>query len=317
MCSEHMSRLFTVEEIKEHNGTIIRIQGENGERILKGSRELMCSESKSIINSNFAVYIQIDRDDQFNIRKVYVGKSSDVPNRNNQHNRTDDYDWQELIVMYIAEHDDDIDHFQESEVSYVEAMLIKDLLDNNPALAQNGRRESLHIPTAKASRLYSFVKKVLPILGYRIFEPLPGYEKPVITSVNKINKIDGDEKTDSKLNDIIFTLKRSRGADAKGHFSDEGFVVQKGSKICSSPPPTVDNSIELKLKQLIDDHIIDPTTMEYLENYTHKSASEAATIINRQHINATINWISKEGTLKEVRSRFESKRLRFTRTVYS
>lgn len=312
-----MSRLFTVEEIKEHNGKIIRIQGENGERILKGSRELMCSASKSIINSNFAVYIQIDRDDRFNIRKVYVGKSSDVPSRNNHHNRTDDYDWQELIVMYIAEHDDDIDHFQESEVSYVEAMLINDLLDNNKNLAQNERRESSHIPTAKASRLYSFVKKVFPILGYHIFEPSPRCEKPTITSNNEINKVDNDKGAHSELTNIIFTLKRSRGANAKGHFSDGGFVVQKGSKICSSPPPTIDDSIELKLKQLIDDHVVDPITMEYTKDYVHRSASEAAIIINRQQINATIHWVSNEGTLKEVKSRFGSKRLRFDRIIWS
>ena len=103
-----------------------------------------------------------------------------------------------------------------------------------------------------------------------------------------------------------FFIKATRGADAQGEPTSDGFLVYKGSKIATSTVPSITNNFKRLRNELIDSGLIiqKDDEFEISDDYIFSSPSTAAVIVLGRNANGLTEWKRRDGTtLKE----FESK----------
>ena len=102
-----------------------------------------------------------------------------------------------------------------------------------------------------------------------------------------------------------FFIKATRGADAQGEPTSDGFVVFQGSKIATSIVPSFTESFKRLRNQLIDNEVIGKQNgiLVFLEDHVFSSPSTAAMIIMGRNANGLTEWKLKSGkTLKAFES---------------
>ena len=103
----------------------------------------------------------------------------------------------------------------------------------------------------------------------------------------------------------LFYIKSTRGADARGEPTSDGFVVLKGSKVAISTVPSITQNFSRFRDELIISGVITESNgiMEISEDYVFSSPSTAAVIVMGRNANGLTEWKLKTGTsLKEFES---------------
>lgn len=215
--------------------------------------------------------------------QVYLGEAEEILKRLNQHLIQKDF-WNEAIVFVSKD-----DNLNKAHIKYVENRLYQ--------IAKSMGRyrvDNLSVPTqsaisepdrAEMEEFIANIRLLVNTLGHKLFE-----EKRE-TGIKK--KVD------------VFTIraaKGTRGADAQGIQSTEGFVVFKGSMAASETVPSTSDQT-LKLRQtLFDRGILTKAhdSLEFTEDYIFSSPSTAAAVVMGRPANGTIEWKLSDGTtLKE------------------
>lgn len=138
------------------------------------------------------------------------------------------------------------------------------------------------ISEAEQAELEEFlynIKLLTASLGHRIFEEL----KETIEVAGK--------------KEVIFSCKSGNGADAKGTFSTEGFVVFKDSIFVSTNQPSMHEGYKQQKEKLIQDG----TLVQYNGNFklqkhfTFSSSSRAAQIVLGRSASGPIEWKTQDG----------------------
>jgi hypothetical protein len=134
------------------------------------------------------------------------------------------------------------------------------------------------------------IKILINTLGHKVFE-----EKREI-------------KTTQQAEKDTFYIKATRGADAQGEPTTDGFVVFKGSKIASKLVPSLRDNFKRLREQLIDNKEIKKKngTLEFCEDYVFSSPSTAAVIVMGRNANGLTEWRLKDGTTLKT---FESEKV--------
>jgi len=108
-------------------------------------------------------------------------------------------------------------------------------------------------------------------------------------------KLAEDSSEEVEKDRTFFFCKSKSGGDAKGYFTDDGFVVVKGSKVspeCSSK--TFTNSIYKKVfDKLVEDAVI--VDYVFLKDYTFQSPTAAADVVLQSYVSGTEYWIDANG----------------------
>lgn len=225
------------------------------------------------------VYFLIGFDDQKDNFRVYVGETENCIKRLKEHNKEQDF-WSQALVFTK------VDIFTKTHVKYLEWYCHKKILKANRYILENSNKPSkTHINEPMEADLldiYSTLEILTSTLGHPIFD-------------SKIKSTDIADIYICKVRDIL----------ARGQYTNEGFVVFKGSQATKEIKPKSiwpssikkrNNLMESGVLKLIEDKLI------FQDDCIFPSPSAAATIIKGHEANGWVEWKreSDSKTLDEV-----------------
>ena len=239
-----------------------------------------CSDREDLVNTG--VYLLFGKDEE-DTDQVYIGEAESILKRLNQHLTERDF-WNEAIIFISKD-----ENLNKAHIKYLENRLYE--------IAKSSKRykiENMITPTQSSisesdreemEEFIENIKMLVSMLGHKVF-----------TEKREIKP---------KYKQDIFFIKATRGADAQGEPTSDGFVVFKGSKASVSTVDSITKNFINLRQQLIDKEIIkfNGDIMEFPEDYIFSSPSSAATIVLGRNANGLTEWKLSSGmTLKEYES---------------
>lgn len=213
--------------------------------------------------------------------QVYIGEAESILKRLNQHLTQKDF-WHEAIIFISKD-----DNLNKAHIKYLE-----NRLHETAVIADRYKIENSVVPTqssisesdkAEMEEFIENVKLLVNTLGHKVF-------------------VEKREHKTLLQKQFTFSIKATRGADAIGEATSEGFVVFKGSKASATTVTSISPSF-LKLRNsLIDKGImtLSGDVYEFKEDYIFSSPSSAAVIVMGRNANGPLEWKLPTGqTLRE------------------
>lgn len=235
---------------------------------------------------NTGLYLLFGKD-EIGIDKVYIGEAESVLKRLSQHLTQKEF-WNEAIVFVSKD-----ENLNKAHVKYLENRLYESAvkvnrykLDNNTVPTQSSISES---ETAEMEEFIGNVKILVNTLGHKVFE-------------------DKRESVGGKKSKSTFHIKATRGANASGELTSDGFVIFEGSEIAHSTVPSITKSIEEQRNRIVNsESVTNKDGRLYLnEDYVFSSPSAAACLVLGRNANGLTEWKLKDGTsLKDFESKSE------------
>lgn len=215
--------------------------------------------------------------------QVYIGEAESILKRLNQHLTQKEF-WNEAIIFFSKD-----DNLNKAHVKYLENRLHEMAVTANRYSIENSIVPTQSsISESDKSEMEEFIdniKMLVNTLGHKVF--------------------DGRREIVPKLKQDIFSIKATRGSDAQGEPTSEGFVVFKGSKASSTTVPSLSPSFATLRQSLIDKGILTllGDNYEFTEDYLFSSPSTAAVMILGRNANGPLEWKLANGkNLREFES---------------
>ena len=234
------------------------------------------------------LYFLVGSDDNMALPQLYIGQTGELRSRIQQHNMQKDF-WERAFVMLSTNNT-----ITQTHALYLEYKAIETAKQANRYELLNGNNGMLpHTPPplrADCEELFHTLSILLSTMGQPVFESLQVIEST--TPVTDISNV-----TLSQPEKPIFYCKASF-ADAKGYYSDDGFVIMKDSLIRKGETPSAPDYVQkLKEELLSQSKIVSEGDAYYRlnENYLCKSPSMAACLVLGRPSNGWVWWINKEG----------------------
>jgi hypothetical protein len=203
---------------------------------------------------------------------VYIGEGEEILKRIIQHLPLKEF-WHEAIVFVSKD-----ENLNKAHIKYIENRLYDLAKTANRYKIINGNvptRSSIsESDKAEMEEFLENIKLLVNTLGHKVFE-----EKRELVA----------KKTAPQ---DTFFIKATRGADAQGKPTSDGFVVFKGSKAALTTVPSISSSF-LKLRQkLIDRNVMRQIgdSLEFSEDYVFSSPSTAAVMVMGRNANGLEEW---------------------------
>ena len=245
-----------------------------------------CKERDDLKQSG--VYFLFGKNEETGDSVVYIGQAGarkngeGILNRLQEHKRNPEKDyWTEAIVFTTSNNS-----FGPTEISYLENRFCNLALQANRYVVKNGNDPTPgNITEEKESELEEFIdnaKIIMGTLGHKVFVPLAtSAPAPLVT-----------EEVLSDTSDELLYFDHS-GVKATGKRTSDGFVVLKGSQICSKltkscPDPTLRNREKYASK--VDENFM------LIEDILFTSPSSAASYIGGASLSGNACWCNAEGT---------------------
>lgn len=235
---------------------------------------------------NTGIYILFGKSNKSENRDLaYIGEAEGIYKRLNQHLSAKDF-WNEALIFVSKD-----ENLNKAHIKYLESRLHEIAVKVNRYDLENGnvppRSTISESDQAEMEEFVENIKLLVNTLGFKIFEEL----RKIQTIEEQVNN--------------TFYINATRGANAKGQMTNEGFVVLKDSEIASSFTNSFPkNWIHLR-QGLIDDGIVLPVENKLIfqEDYLFTSPSSAAAIVMGRSANGLTEWKLKDGRiLKAVES---------------
>lgn len=224
------------------------------------------------------VYILVGPGESVQLPMVYIGEGDPILPRLQQHESKKDW-WTHAVAFTSKDQNLNKAHIQHLEARLVglAASAKRCQLDNGntpgtPSLSKADR--------ADAERFLEDILLCMPILGYSFFERAP-------VAKSKTRR---------------YTLS-SKGLNAEGYESSEGFVVAKGSQAAWDERPSIHGYLKELRTALIKEGVLQAAGSFYTltQDYTFASPSTAAGVVVGGAANGRELWRTKDGmTLKKV-----------------
>lgn len=211
-----------------------------------------------------------DSDDQ---GIVYIGEAENVYERLKQHESPTGKDFWNECIVYISKDN----RLNKAHIKYLEHrcyLLAKEAdrysIENSTIPADASLTEA---EQAEMEEFLYNIRMINNVLGHKVLEP-------VITE----EETDG-ENTES----AILYIQATRGANAQGKQTSEGFVVFKGSQIADSITKSCPKSICSLRDKLIASGTVDANGI-FTENRVFSSPSTAAAVVMGRSANGLLEW---------------------------
>ena len=228
-------------------------------------------------------YFLFGGDDDSSKPLAYIGQTEDLKQRLRMHDAKKEF-WTRAVILVSRTHS-----FTQAHIKWLEWHSIAKATEAKRFKLENGNLASEpHVTEAIQADLHEIFETgalLLQSLGYPIFQPLIMGTGPTPQSDN-------------------WFLKR-RGAEATASFTNEGFIVHKGST-CSRDltPSAKDSPFAKKRLKMLQDGALEDTgkVLRFTEDYKFNSPSGAAATVSGGHANGWISWKNKSGkTLQAVK----------------
>ncbi len=213
--------------------------------------------------------------------KAYIGEAEDCGFRLKRHNKDPERDFWNIAVAIVSR----TGSFTKAHGKLLEWLSIDRAkqaaryeLDNGNAGGEPTVPEAMW---ADVAEVFETADVLLSALGFPIFEPA-------------VSKATNEQD--------VFYCKRG-GADARGVFNEEGFVVLKGSIARRDPALSSHDTIEPRREELVGSGVLSSIKQGYRfeRDWVFATPSAAAAIVSGGSANGWIEWKNGNGrTLDEV-----------------
>ena len=265
------------------NGLIMgELSNWNG-RVYKIARNALTNFASRPDCQHTGVYFLFGRDQDMN-DTIYVGEAEEMLKRLKQH-INDHEEWNDCVAVISKD-----DHLNKAHIKHLEH-------DFYQLAMQSHRYTIININTptcssvseydqAMLSEFIDHTKLLVNTLGYKAFEGISAAPASPNTPPSVME----------------YSIKGSRGADARGISVSDGFTVLKGSKVAPSVTPSFSLPLQKFRNRLIETGIIDENLL-FTRDYLFSSPSTAASIVRGASTNGRIAWKNSAGqTLAMVES---------------
>ncbi len=231
--------------------------------------------------SQVGLYFLVGDSDGSSAPLTYIGQSGEVGVRLTKHHKEKDF-WNRVLVVVSQTQSLTLTH-----VVALEWLSIKEAVKAGRYSVENGNTGSKpHTPApleADCQDIFETLRTLLATMGQPIFEPLASAEL---------------------TNDGSFTFASSEFS-ASGEYTEEGFVVLKGSTARGSlAQGLVGTAFEKRRQALIDDGSLKLTNgvYEFQRDVLFNSPSGAAGVVAGSSTNGWVVWKASDGkTLDELK----------------
>lgn len=245
----------------------------------------LLGEFNAMPESGFsALYFLLSDADGMAGRRVYVGRSDRLRSRLETHHRSKEF-WERALILLVS-----TKGLTQAHAAYLEWQSIREATRAGRYIVENANGGSKpHVPRslqAACSEIFETGQVLVATLGHPIFEALGvGRDQP-----------GGAE---------VLYCKRS-GADGRGLYTPEGFVVLKGSSGRSQVVPQLVDTPDARARQnLIDAGVVSVAgdRMTFTKDHLFGSPSSAATALMARTANGWKEWETKDGTTLDEKHR--------------
>lgn len=234
-------------------------------------------------STQVAVYFLVGESDDGTERRVYVGQSGDLPTRLKDHNKAKPF-WQRVLVMVSRTH-----NLTQTHALFLEWHSLQAIRAAGRFTDENGNGGSRpHTPPpmeADCLEMFDTGRTLLATLGFSLFESVA-------------SGVDASQPQE------VFVCKAS-GANGRGLYTEEGFVVLKGSVgRLQSVPSIVGTSDDNFRQRLLEQGVMraEGDTVVFQRDHLFRSPSMAAVALMGRTCNGWIDWKTEDGrTLDEVK----------------
>ena len=220
------------------------------------------------------VYFLIGEKDEVGKPSIYIGESEVLSSRLNDHHKNKDF-WNQAIC-FVSEKN----NLNKAHIKYIENHACEQTKLVNKCTLQNSNTPTKSSLTDSERdfvlRFFDELKIIIATLGYPIFEQIKRSKK---------------------------NMYYCKGKDAFGEYTEEGFVVNKDSKLSIEEKVSLNDSRKLIRKNLLEKGIIVKEDGVYVlqEDFTFSSPSAAASVVLGMKVNGWTAWKDNDDkTLDEI-----------------
>jgi hypothetical protein len=253
-------------------------------RVIELPRSLVSDFLKMPEAQQVGMYILIGDSENEDEPKIYIGQSGNVGDRISSHNKTKDF-WNKALIAVSS-----TNSLTQTHALYLEWASIKAATEAGRYAIENGNSGSqpyTPLPLqADCQEILETIGTLIATLGFPVFVPYATQS----TSTNDV----ASER---------FYCKAS-GADGTGLYTEEGFVVLKGSKGRAVAVPSFKGSSLQFRQKLIDSGVakIEGDLLVFQKDHLFNSPSMAAVALMGRSANGWIDWKDEDGkTLDELK----------------
>ena len=252
-------------------------------QVIEVPRSLLPELLKMPESEQVALYFLVGESEGGEEQLVYIGQTGDLRSRLVKHNKEKEF-WERALVLISR-----TNSLTQTHALFLEWHCLQATRSAGRFTDQNGNSGSRpHTPApmeADCFEIFDTGRTLLATLGYPLFD-----------SVVKADAADGPEE--------VFYCT-GRGAEGRGLYTPEGFVVLKGSiGTRENVPSLVGTSTERSRTKLFQSHVvrIDGDKIVFEKDHLFNSPSTAAIALIGRTTNGWTKWKSKDGrTLDELK----------------
>lgn len=223
-----------------------------------------------------ALYFLVGESEDGSAQQVYVGQTGDLHARLDSHNRSKDF-WTRALVLISRTNN--LTQTHSLFLEWHSLQKIRQAQRYSDVNGNNGTKPYTPPPLeADCIEIFETGHTLLATLGYSLFD-----------AVAKASSV--------PENDEIFYCRAS-GADGRGRYTEEGFVVLKGSSGRREILPSIKDPTGTSLRDpLFEAGIIkaDGDKIIFVKDHLFKTPSGAASAVLGRSANGWTEWKSKDG----------------------
>lgn len=245
-------------------------------QLIEVPRSLLPDFLKMPESDQVALYFLFSEEEDGSGRKVYVGQTGDLRARLAKHHKEKEF-WEKALVLISR-----TNSLTQTHALFLEWHSIQEAKKAGRYSTENGNEGSKpHTPApleADCFEIFETGHTLLATLGYPIFDPVA---KPSV----------------SARPDEFFYCKAS-GADGRGMYTEEGFVVLKGSVGRKENVASLKGTAGERLRnRLIESGVmrVEGDTVVFEKDHLFRSPSMAALSLMGRTTNGWVDWKNKDG----------------------
>ena len=245
-------------------------------QVIEVPRSLLSDFLKMPESGQVALYFLFGDADDAATTQVYIGQTGDLRARLTSHNKEKDF-WQRALVLISR-----TNSLTQTHGLFLEWHCLQATRKAGRYADVNGNAGTKpHTPApleADCVEIFETGQTLLATLGYPIFDP-----------VTKV-------QTSSAQAEVFYC--KTNGADGKGLYTEEGFVVLKGSVGHRQESSAISPSSSRMRKRLAEEGIarVDGAKYIFEKDHLFGSPSTAAMALLGRNANGWMEWRSKDGT---------------------
>lgn len=250
-------------------------------QVIEVPRSLLPDFLKMPESDQVALYFLFGEAEDGAEQKVYIGQTGDVRARLVDHHKKKEF-WERALVLISR-----TNSLTQTHALFLEWYCLQAARKAGRYADENGNSGSKpHTPPpleADCMEIFETGRTLLATLGYPLFEPVA--------------------KAAERKDDVFYC--RSSGANGRGLYTQEGFVVLKGSVGRRENVPSIIGTAGERLRdRLLESGVMraDGDKVVFERDYLFKSPSMAALAVMGRSSNGWVDWKTKDGkTLDEVK----------------